>query len=226
MPLQILIVEDDLDLASTIMDYLSEQGMQMDYAANGLSGLNFLKSRRYDLILLDVAMPKMNGLEMCQAIRHEGIDTPVLMLTARDTLDDKLAGFDAGTDDYVVKPFEFAELIARIKSLSKRRSGQSNQLKVADLILDLDRRQANRNNTPLQLSPIGWKILEVLIRHSPNVVSRQQLQDAVWGDDPPDSNSLKVHLHRLRQDVDKPFNCALIVTIPNHGIALRDPNED
>ncbi len=225
MSLQLLIVEDDLDLASTIMDYLSDQGMQMDYAANGLSGLNFLKSRRYDLVLLDVAMPKMNGLEMCQAIRNEGIDTPVLMLTARDTLDDKLAGFDAGTDDYVIKPFEFAELVARIKSLSKRRSGQSNQLKVADLILDLDRREASRSGTSLQLSPTGWKILETLIRYSPNVVSRQQLQDAVWGDDPPDSNSLKVHLHRLRQDIDKPFDSSLIVTVPNHGIALRDPNE-
>jgi len=226
MPLQLLLVEDDIDLAETVMDYLMLEGIELDYAPNGSAGLNFAKSRRYDLILLDVALPKMSGLEVCEALRSSGVDTPVLMLTARDSLDDKLAGFDAGTDDYVIKPFEFSELLARIRSLSKRRSGQNRRFCVGDLVIDLDRREANRDGVLLRLTPIGWKLLEVLARASPSPVPRQQLLDTVWGDEPPDSNSLKVHLHRLRQDVDKPFNKPLIVTVPNFGVALRGTDHD
>jgi len=226
MALQLLIVDDDVDLAETILDYLSLEGIECDYASNGIAGLEFARARCFDVIVLDVAMPKMNGLEACQALRQAGVDTPVLMLTARDSLDDKLAGFNAGTDDYLIKPFEFTELLARIRSLSKRRSGQSRRLMVADLTVDFDRREAIRADKVLQLTPTGWQLLEILIRSSPNVVSRQRLIDAVWGDTPPDTNSLKVHLHRLRQDVDSAFKSNLVVTIPGHGVALRAKDED
>ena len=226
MSLQLLLVEDDLDLAATVADYLAIEDIELDHVTNGVAGLRFARSNRYDVIILDVSMPRMNGLEVCQVLRKEGIDTPVLMLTARDALDDKLAGFQAGTDDYVVKPFEFTELLARIRSLSKRRSGQNRRLSVADLVLDLDRREVSRQGKLIKLTPIGWKILEELVRASPNTVSKQQLSDTIWGDEPPESNSLKVHLHRLRADVDKEFDQRLIVTIPGHGVAVRANGED
>lgn len=221
MALQLLLVEDDIDLATTTSEYLAMENIELDHVSNGAAGLNFARSRRYDVIILDISMPKMNGLEMCEAIRREGIDTPVLMLTARDGIDDKLAGFEAGTDDYLVKPFEYSELIARIHSLSKRRSGQSRRLVVADLELDIDRREAYRGKRMLQLSPITWRLLEVLVRESPKTVTKQHLMDALWGHSPPDSNSLKVHLHRLRKQVDSDSDEKLIETVHNQGVALR-----
>lgn len=226
MSLQLLVVDDDFDLAETIINYLSLEGIECDYASNGVAGLKLARSRRYDVIVLDVAMPKMDGLEACQVLRKTGSDTPVIMLTARDELDDKLAGFNAGTDDYLIKPFEFSELMARIYSLSNRRSGQSRRLVVSDLTVDFDDREARRGGKFLKLTPTGWKLLEVLIRASPNAVSRQHLLDAVWGDDPPETNSLKVHLHRLRQDVNKTFTSDLIVTVAGHGVALRAENKN
>ena len=224
MPLQVLVVEDDIDLAATIVEYLSLEDMQLEHAINGEAGLRFARLRRYDAIVLDVTMPRRNGLEVCQALRREGIDAPVIMLTARDTLDDKLAGFDAGTDDYVVKPLDMAELAARIRSVASRRSGQCRVLQVADLVLDLDRRKVSRAGRTLRLSPTGWRMLEVLMRASPGVLSRRRLQEAVWGDEPPESNSLAVHLSRLRRDVDRGFRTSLIETVPGHGVALRLPH--
>lgn len=226
MSLQLLIVDDDFDLAETMIDYLSLESIECDHACNGVAGLKFARSRRYDVIVLDIAMPKMDGLEACKALRKAGVDTPVLMLTGRDSLDDKLAGFHVGTDDYLIKPFEFSELIARIHALSKRRSGQSRLLKVSDLTVDFGCREATRDGKALQLTPTGWQLLEVLMRASPNIVSRQHLLDSVWGDDPPNTNSLKVHLHRLRQDVDKKFTSGLIVTVPGHGVFLRAKDND
>ena len=226
MAIQTLIVEDDLDLAGTITEYLALEGIESDHASNGPAGLTMARDRRYDVIVLDVGLPKLNGLEVCHALRCDGTPTPVLMLTARDTLDDKLAGFNAGTDDYVVKPFEFSELVARIRSLAHRRSGQVRRLCVGDLVMDLDQHQVTRAGDPLRLTPIGWKLLESLMRASPSVVSRVELVDMVWGDDPPDTNSLKVHLHRLRQDVDKAYSHAMVTTVPGRGVALRPINGD
>lgn len=224
MPLHVLVVEDDVDLAATIFEYLALEDMQPEHAMNGEAGLHLARQRRYDVIVLDVTMPRMDGLEVCHALRREGMDTPVLMLTARDALDDKLAGFNAGTDDYVVKPLDMAELVARIRSLASRRSGQSRVLKVADLVLDLDRREVSRAGRPLRLSPTGWRMLEALMRASPGVVSRGRLHEAVWGDEPPESNSLAVHLSRLRRAVDRGFATSLIETVPGHGVALRSPH--
>ncbi|WP_020410204.1 response regulator transcription factor [Hahella ganghwensis] len=221
--LDVLLVEDDLDLAATIVDYLELESILCDHAANGVAGLSLIRQNRYQAIILDINLPRMNGLSVCEAMRTEGIDTPVIMLTARDSLDDKLEGFGSGADDYLVKPFAMEELVVRVRTLSKRRSGQVNRFQVADLEVDLQHKQARRGERTLKLSPIAFRILEVLARSSPNPVSREQLVQSVWGEDPPDSNSLKVHMHHLRKQVDDNTSANLIHTISSVGFALKDP---
>lgn len=225
MKILTLLVEDSLSLAKTVVEYLALENIDCDYAANGAAGLQLALRNPYQAILLDVNLPKMNGLEVCEALRRRGLDVPVLMLTARDTLTDKLAGFDADTDDYLVKPFQMAELAARIKALADRRSAQAKLLKVGDLELDLSTRNATRAGCRLSLTPTGWTILEVLMRNAPNVVSRTALAQTLWGDDRPETDALKVHLYRLRQQVDKPFPFAMIRTLANHGVAIRAPGD-
>ena len=219
--LLVLLVEDDFDLAETIVQYLELEGIECDHATNGQNGLKLARENHYQVLLLDIMLPRLDGLGLCDALRKEGIDTPVLMLTARDTLADKLAGFEAGTDDYLVKPFDMDELVARIHALAWRRSGQVKLLTVGDLAMDLDRRAVSRAGRPLNLRPSGWILLETLMRAHPRTVHRRELEQALWPDEPPDSNSLKVHLHHLRQQVDKSFDCPIIETIPGHGFALR-----
>lgn len=226
MSMQILLVEDDLDLASTLVEYCELNGIICDHAANGVAGLELATHHPYRVLVLDINMPRMNGLELCQALRNQGIDTPVLMLTARDTIDDKVAGFNAGTDDYLVKPFELKELLVRIHALAKRRSGQVQKLTVGSLQMDMQKKTVWRDENQIRLSPTGWILLETLMRAAPAVVSRQELEQAVWGDDPPDSNSLKVHLHKLRQAVDKDFTTSLIETVAGQGFALRTDDEN
>ncbi|MFA0438729.1 two-component system response regulator [Vibrio sp. 10N.286.49.C2] len=217
-----LLVEDDLDLASAVIDYLDLEDISCDHAANGVAGLELIKTNTYDVIILDLNLPKMNGLQVCEHIRGQGIDVPVLMLTARDTLDDKLIGFSKGADDYLIKPFAMEELIVRCQVLAKRRSGQISRLSVSDLVLDLKLKQSFRNETLLKLSPTALKILELLMRESPNPVSREKIMQTVWGDDQPDSNSLKVHIFNLRKQVDGDYNNKLIHTIAGSGFAVKD----
>lgn len=225
MNYHVLLVEDDLDLASTLIDYLELESIHCDHASNGLAGLQLLSQQPFDVIILDVNMPRMNGLSMCKAMREQGSETPVLMLTARDTLDDKLAGFDAGSDDYLVKPFEMLELVARLQVLAKRRSGQSPLLQCFDLSMNCSKKEVMRGHRVLKLSPTGWTILECLMRRAPNVVPRSQLVQAVWGDEQPDSNSLKVHLFKLRQQVEQAGEAKLLHTIAGVGVALRQGKE-
>ncbi|MDN3609779.1 response regulator transcription factor [Vibrio ostreicida] len=218
---RLLLVEDDLDLAKAMIEYLMLEEIECDHASNGLSGLTLVEQGHYDLLVLDLNLPKLNGLDVCTKLRRKGIDVPVLMLTARDTLDDKLNGFSCGADDYLVKPFAMEELIARAKVLSRRRSGQTEQLTCCDLNINLSAQQVNRSGKVLQLSPIGFTLLETLMRASPNVVSREKLIQAVWGDEPPDSNSLKVHIFHLRKVIDKDFDNKLIRTVTSRGFALK-----
>lgn len=225
MNLHVLLVEDDYDLAASLVEYFELEHITCDHASNGVHGLELTTQNEYDVILLDIMMPRMDGLTLCNALRKEGIDTPVLMLTARDTLDDKIAGFNVGTDDYLVKPFALKEMLIRVRALAKRRSSQPRKYVVADLELDTDTVTAKRNGKTLVLTPTEWKLLLELARNSPNVVSRDQLMRTVWGDDAPESNTLKVHMHKLRQKVDKPFPKALIKTLPRHGFVLRYDNE-
>jgi len=221
MNIDVLLVEDDLDLATTVIDYLELEGINCDHAANGIAGVELVNSQHFDVMLLDVNMPRMDGLTVCKTLREQGINMPILMLTARDTLDDKLAGFAVGSDDYLVKPFEMRELIARIHVLANRRSGQTNILSLCGLKADFASKTLTREKKSLQLSPTGWKILEVLMRKSPEVVSKQQLLKAVWGEELPDSDSLKVHLFKLRQQVDTNSKSKLIHTIAGQGFAFR-----
>jgi DNA-binding response OmpR family regulator len=218
---KVLVVEDDIDLATAIIDYMELEDINADYAADGAVGYNLISTYSYDVVVLDLNLPKIEGLVVCERIRAQGIETPVLMLTAKDTLDDKLIGFSKGADDYLVKPFEMDELIARIKVLSKRRSGQVAKLSVKDLEFDLSSREVKRAGELIKLSPIATKILEVLMRESPNTVSREKIIQTVWGDEQPDSNSLKVHIFNLRKQVDKEGLSSLIQTIPSFGFAIK-----
>lgn len=224
--LSVLLVEDDLDLAQTIVQYLELEQIRCDHASNGVAGLRLVRQSRFDVVLLDLNLPRLDGMEVCSRLRADGDDTPILMLTARDRLDDKLEGFRAGTDDYLVKPFELQELVARIRVLARRRSGQVRRLSCGDLEMNLSERSVTRAGSPLKLSPTGWKLLEALLRASPAVLTRQALEEVVWGDEIPDSNSLKVHLFHLRKVIDAPFPLALLHTVVGHGFVLKASDDE
>ena len=226
MTFNTLLVEDNVSLAKTVIAYFDLEGINCDYASNGSQGLELALLNDYQVILLDINLPRINGLEVCEMIRKQGVDIPVMMLTARDSLEDKLAGFDAGTDDYLVKPFELSELVARVKALFNRRSLHSMKLEVGPLVMDLSLKTVCREGQKLKLTPTCWKLLEILMRESPNLVSREKMQNTIWNEpDLPESDVLKVHLYKLRQQVDKPFSIKLIQTVSSHGVAIRVPND-
>ena len=220
---RILLVEDHKDLAETIIDFLETLGALVDYASDGLSGLHVARTERFDVILLDVNLPGMNGIELCSKLREQhGSSVPILMLTARDELNDKLEGFEAGADDYLVKPFDLPELVARAHSLIRRNRGRvtAGKLEVADLVLDPATRTATRQGKPLTLTPAGFQILEQLMINTPNIVSREDIEVALWGDEPPASDTLRSQIYKLRQQVDKPFATALIHTSKRSGYRI------
>ncbi|ETJ47629.1 response regulator transcription factor [Pseudoalteromonas sp. A3] len=218
--INVLLVEDDIDLATTIVDYLDIEDIECDHASNGVLGLNLLQINDYQMIILDVNMPKMDGLTMCKTLREQGKDIPVLMLTARDSLDNKLEGFAAGSDDYLVKPFAMKELVARVQVLAKRKSGEAKRLTLANLNLDLAKRSADVEGQTLKLSPIAFKLLETLVRHAPQPVTRSAIMQAIWGEEQPDSNSLKVHVHHLRKQLEATTHQVTLETIPSVGFAI------
>lgn len=223
--INVLLIEDDLDLAQTVIDYLQLESINCDHASNGVAGLHLLAQQDFDILLLDLNLPRLDGLSVCETLRQQGHDIPILMLTARDQLADKLAGFHAGTDDYLLKPFDLDELMVRIKALSRRRSGQAQLLRCGDLQMNLQNHTVSRADKSLKLSPTSWRLLEALLRAYPSMVSRQKLEETIWGNETPDSDSLKVHLHHLRKAVDGNFSQSLIQTIPGHGVILRDTDE-
>lgn len=227
MPLKaestILIVEDHADIAEMVIDYLESRGFTADYAADGVTGLHLAVTNDYDAIVLDLMLPGMDGIKLCQKLREEARNkTPVIMLTARDTLDDKLAGLATGADDYLVKPFAIKELEARLHALIRRNRGELTQeiLSVGDLTVDTATLSVMRSGQDLTLTPIALKILTVLMRASPAVVSRTDLERKVWGDVLPDSDALKSHLYSLRKVIDKPFEQALLHTIQGRGYKI------
>jgi DNA-binding response OmpR family regulator len=219
--MQILIVEDNRDILINVMDYLALKGYTVDCAQDGLTGLHMAVTADYDLIVLDVMLPGLDGYQFCQRLRSDaGKDTPIIMLTARDALDDKLLGLKLGADDYLLKPFALSELVARIESILRRsRGGNKKQLQVGDLVYELDTLQVSRDGKLLKINPIGLKLLAMLMQKSPAVIKRAVLEEALWGEDSPDSDSLRSHIHLLRQVIDKPFDQPLLHTV--HGIGYR-----
>jgi DNA-binding response OmpR family regulator len=220
--LNLLLVEDDSDLAAAVIDYLELENITCDHAANGVLGLNLIEKNSYQAIILDLNLPKMHGLTVCELMRAQGNDTPVLMLTAMDSLNDKLAGFAKGADDYLLKPFAMAELIVRVQALARRRSGQVTLLKAVDIELDLKMKKAFRNTRELKLTPTALKILEVLLRESPKPVSRETITQAVWGDAQPESNALKVHIFNLRKQLDLTGDKIVLHTISGFGFSISE----
>ena len=219
----LLLVEDHRDIAEMVHAYLEARGYTVDYAADGVTGLHLAVSNDYDAVILDLMLPGMDGVSLCRKFRQEARnDTPVLMLTARDTLDDKIHGLDAGADDYLVKPFAIQELEARIRAMLRRRRGEvaPELLKVDDLTLDTGTLTIQRAGKHLSLTPIALRILMILMRASPRVVSRQELEREIWGDVLPDSDTLRSHLYTLRKAIDKPFDRPLLHTIPSLGYRL------
>ena len=179
-----------MDIAATISDYLTIEGVECDHAYDGETAYQRALTGEYDVILLDVMLPFRDGLSICRALRDEGIDTPVLMLTARDTLEDKVEGFHAGADDYLVKPFELEELLLRTRVLSRRRSGEVKRFALRDLMIDFENRSVVRSGQNINVSPTGWTILEGLAQNSPRVVTRSRLSVALWHGDPPHTAEL------------------------------------
>lgn len=224
--LDILLVEDSEPLAANIIDFLESRGHRVDYVPDGLSGLDQALARRFDLILLDLALPRLDGLSFCRTLRERASwHVPVLMLTARDTLEDKLTGFSVGADDYLTKPFALAELEARCRALSHRhRVGTDHVLNLGPFRIDRQRLEAARDGTPLKLPPLQFRILLVLAEAHPRPVTRSDLTRAIWGEDPPDSDALRSHIHMLRQLIDKPFDTPVLETVHSVGFRLRIPS--
>ncbi len=221
----VLLVEDNRGISETVGEFLERRGYSVDYAADGVTGLHLAVSNSYDVIVLDLMLPGMDGLDVCRKLRQEAKkSTPVLMLTARDTLEDKVTGLDAGADDYLVKPFEVKELEARVRALIRRDRRQVSQevLRVGDLVLDTATLRLTRAGKDLAVSPIGLKLLTILMRESPRVVSRRDIEREVWGDMLPDSDTLRSHLYNLRKVIDKPFQSTLLHTIHSAGYRLAD----
>jgi DNA-binding response OmpR family regulator len=221
----VLLVEDNTGIAEMVGEFLERRGYSVDFAGDGVGGLHLAVTNSYDVIVLDLMLPGMDGLDVCRKLRSDAKkSTPVLMLTARDTLEDKLIGLDAGADDYLVKPFEPRELEARIRALIRRdrRQVSSEVLQVGDLVLDTATLRLTRAGEELQVSPIGLRLLTILMRESPRVVTRRDIEREIWGDTLPDSDTLRSHLYNLRRVVDKPFARPLLHTIHSAGYRLAD----
>lgn len=220
---RILLIEDDYDIAANIQDFLEAARFEVTYASNGALGLHFALESTFDLVILDIRMPGINGLSVCEQLRNGlGLDWPVLMLTAADALPDRLKGFRAGADDYVVKPFELEELLARIRALIRRAGGTkvSSTISVGDLVLDVGRRQATRSGCTLELTNTGFQIIRHLCENYPNVVPREDIEKKLWPDEPPHSDALRSHIFALRTALDKPFEQPMLKTLRGVGYQL------
>ncbi len=220
--MKLLLVEDHQDIAGIIFDFFELKGYVLDYASNGQQGYDLAKENHYDLIILDVMLPRMDGYTVCQKLREQGIDTPILMLTARDTREDTLTGFEQGADDYLVKPFDLEILEARINALTRRRSGQtaSKVLNFGQLTLDINTHSLSRGDCRFSLNPTLFTILKLLMMRAPEVVSKEEIIHTLWGEDESEGNVLRSHIYQLRTQIDKPFSHHYLKTVPKVGYQL------
>ncbi len=223
-PMNILLIEDNADLATNMFDYFEVRGHTIDLAGDGISGLHFSSVNQYDVLVVDWMLPGMDGLTICKRLRDAGRNTPILMLTARDSLNDKIAGLEAGADDYVVKPFALREVEARLLALVRRAQVREGtiMLQVGDLSFNTATFKVLRGERSIELPPIPLKLLEMLMRQSPRVSSRAELERAIWGDSPPDSDALRAHLHILRNAVDKKTDKPMLRTLRGIGYQISD----
>jgi DNA-binding response OmpR family regulator len=218
---QLLVIEDNLDLSANVGEFLESRGHVVDYARDGVKGLELAVSERYDAVILDLGLPGLDGVTLCKRLRESARkDVPLLMLTARDTEADKLRGFEVGADDYLTKPFSLPELLARLTAIVRRTVGAQETLRVDDLSFDLRTLNIRRGNRTITLAQTGMRILEQLMRASPGVVTRTQIERSIWGDDRPDSDAaLRVHIFTLRNEIDGAGERKLLHTI--HGTGYR-----
>lgn len=219
--MRLLIVEDERDLAQALKQRLERHGFVVDMAFDGNEGLHLAQSTPYDGIILDRMLPGLNGLAVCQALRARGVATGILMLTAKDTIDDRVEGLNAGADDYLVKPFDFKELLARTRALTRRHAPQrSNSLSAADLTVDLETGNVARGGTPVLLSPKELTLLIYLMRHPGQVVTHERLLTHVWDQEAaPNPEVVRAHIKNLRRKVDEGHATKLIKTV--HGLGYR-----
>jgi DNA-binding response OmpR family regulator len=221
--MHLLLIEDHQDLADNVCEFFAARGDHVDHEGNGMTGLQRAMGSTFDAIVLDIMLPALDGLSVCRQLRQAGhTRVPILMLTAKDLLTDKIEGFEAGADDYLVKPFSLAELDARLKALVRRAnvSAPTNRwLQVGDLKFDLDSLEAERDGERIKLNPTTRRLLMVLMQNSNRVVTRAELERELWGDHPPEGDFLRAHMHALRAAIDKNYSVKLLHTI--HGTGYR-----
>jgi DNA-binding response OmpR family regulator len=219
----VLLVEDDVKLTRAMQRVLSEEGYVVDTARDGPSALSLAAAEGLDLVILDVMLPGLDGFRVCRALREAGVQTPVLMLTARGTVDDRVEGLDAGADDYLVKPFALTELLARMRALTRRsRTPKESTLRAGDLELDVARHSALRGGREIALTVKEFQLLEYFMRHPDQVLTRTQILDAVWRYDRAfTSNVVDTYVHYLRTKIDKGFDTKLLRTVRGAGYRLK-----
>lgn len=222
--MKILVIEDNKDILVNVLDYLTINNYIVDIAENGLVGFNMAVTNDYDLIVLDIMLPGLDGIEVCKRLRVEARkNVPIIMLTARDSVGDRVKGLKVGADDYLIKPFSLVELAARIEAVIRRSQGNNNHfLQLADLTYDLDTCIVQRAGITLKINPLSLKLLEILMKKSPNIVRRDVLEQQIWGDEIPDTDTLRSHIHQLRQVIDKPFDKPLLHTMHKVGYKLAE----
>jgi two-component system response regulator MprA len=221
---RVLVVDDEPAVRQAVRRALSFEGYDVLLAAEGAEALTLLSSEPVDVVVLDVLMPQLDGLEVCRRLRADGDDTPVLMLTARSRVAERVAGLDAGADDYLVKPFALQELLARVRALLRRRSGDGDVLRFADLTLDVDSREVRRGERSVELTPTEFLLLELFLRHPRRVLERRVVLERVWGyQAPTTSNSLDVYVGYLRRKIEAGGEPRLIQTVRGIGYVLREP---
>ncbi|ARR48983.1 response regulator transcription factor [Photobacterium damselae subsp. damselae] len=222
--MKVLIVDDNHNITETIADYLELEGMTIDCAYHGEAALNLVKENHYDVIIMDIMMPKLDGINAVKKLRQEQFcNTPILFLTAKDQLEDKIAAFKAGGDDYLLKPFAMEELCLRLYALSNRGPRQDiGELKFADITINTRTDEVKRAGTEIKLSRIQLKILKLLMRQAPSIVSRQEVIESIWGDETPSSDALRSHIYGLRNALDKGFETSRLETIHGQGYRIKD----
>ncbi|AFS36315.1 response regulator transcription factor [Alteromonas macleodii] len=221
---KILLIEDSREVAGILFEYYESKGVELDYADNGELGFELAKAESFDLILLDLMLPRMDGLTLCNKLRDEGITTPILMLTALDNREDMLNGFKHGADDYLTKPFDFDVLDARANALIKRYKGQvaTSILQFGTLKIIQKSRKAYRDDKLLVLNPTTYTILELLCQKAPEIVSRQEIAEKLWQEHEPQNDVLRSHIYQLRNQLDKPFHSPMLITVPKIGFRLEE----